>query len=152
MFVTFDPEDGTKPQVWDFDPDDVTRKQGEAIEKAMGTINGGPASFDAWLDLVRASNMKARGVLLWHLLKEKHPHLPIKDTPDFKRKQLKVEMSVAELRVLYKRISATKMDDAVREAFEHAFEVDIRDAMERETGVVHGEVVGTDVEETGKAS
>lgn len=147
MFVTFDPEDGSEPRTWVFDPDDVDRRQGEDIEKAMGTIAGAPASFDAWLELVRGANMKARTVLFWHLLRLDHRSLAYKDTPNFKRRQLKVEMSVAELRELYERISKTKMADETREAFEAAFDRDIAEAMERETGVISGEI-----EESGKAS
>jgi hypothetical protein len=147
MFVTFDPEDGSQPQTWVFDPDDVDRRQGEDIEKAMGTIGGAPANFDAWLELVRGANMRARTVLLWHLLRLDHKSLAYKDTPNFKRRQLKVEMSVAELRELYERIGKTKMADETREAFEAAFDRDIAEAMERETGVISGEI-----EERGKAN
>lgn len=137
MFVTYDPEDGSEPTTWDFDPEDVSRKDGQAIEKAMG---GDSASFDRWLDMVRAGNLTARTVLLWHLLKEKHPHLQFKDAPNFKKRQLQVQMSVAELRALKDQISRTKMDENTREVFEAAFDRDIRDAMERETGVVEGEI------------
>jgi hypothetical protein len=147
MFVTYDLEDGSPLRTWVFDPDDVDRRQGEDIEKAMGPIGGAPANFDTWLELVRGANMRARSVLLWHLLRLEHRSLAYKDAPNFKRRQLKVEMSVDELRELRERIAKTKMADEVREAFEAAFDRDIADAMERETGVISGEI-----EEVGKAN
>lgn len=147
MFVTFDARDGSDPVTWDFDPDDVTRKQGETIETAMGQVGNSPVSFETWLQLVQAGNMKARAILLWHLLRLTHPNLPFKDVPDFARKQLKVEMSVAELRALKDKISRVRMDDQTREIFEAQFDRDIADAMQRETGVIEG-----DIEPVGKAN
>lgn len=138
MFITYQGDGDAEPTRFEFDPDDVTSREGQAIEKAMG---GNAPSFDMWLELLRAGNMRARTVLLWHLLKQAHPGLRMEDVPDFKRKHLVVEMSVAELRELRERVAKTKMDPSVREAFEAQFDRDIADAMERETGVLSGELV-----------
>lgn len=50
-------------------------------------------------------------MLLWHLLREQHPTLRYEDTPDFRRKQLKVEFSRGELKVMRDQI-AEKVGDA----------------------------------------
>lgn len=150
MFVTYDPRDGSEPRTWDFDPDEITRKQGEAIETAMGLVGNSPVSFEVWLSLVQAGNMRARTVLLWHLFRLEHQSLAFKDMPDFVRKQLKVEMSVAELRALRDQIAKTKMDGQTKEIFEAQFERDIRDAMERETGVIDVDL--DQIEAPGKAN
>lgn len=138
MFVTWKPDEESEARTFDFDPDDVTRKEGEAIEKAMG---GQMPSFEMWLAAVQAGNMKARTILLWHLLKQEHRGMQLNDVPDFRRRQLKVEMSARELIQLRDKIGKTKMDDATREAFQAQFDADIAEAMEREGGVVSGEVV-----------
>jgi hypothetical protein len=138
MFIRWQAEGETEPTVFEFDPDEVTSKEGQAIEKAMG---GNAPSFEMWLELVRVGNIKARTILLWFLLQKEHPKTTLADVPDFKRKQLKVEMSVAELQELRTKMSKQKMEDGIREAFEAQFDVDIAEAMERETGVLTGELV-----------
>jgi hypothetical protein len=138
MFVKWQPEGQAEPTTFEFDPDEVTSKEGQAIEKAMG---GNAPSFEMWLELVRVGNIKARTILLWYLLQRDHPKTTLNDVPDFKRKQLQVQMSVAELQELRAKMAKQKMEEATREAFEAQFDVDIAEAMERETGVLTGEIV-----------
>lgn len=138
MFIYWQADGEAEPTVFEFDPDEVSSKEGQAIEKAMG---GNAPSFDMWFELVRAGNMRARTILLWHLLAQAHPKLQLTDVPDFKRRQLRIEMSVAELQKLRETIGKTKMDETTREAFDAQFDRDIADAMERETGVISGEIV-----------
>lgn len=76
--------------------------------------------------------MKARGVLLWHMMRQVHPKLPFKDIPNFRVRQLKVEQTVEELQALFKRISKMRLSDDDRDKLEMAFEVDMADAMKRE--------------------
>lgn len=135
MLVKFDPEDGSTPREFTFDPEDMLASEAQAVEKAYG------ASSEEWVNALRVRNAKARRVLLWHLLRQDHGNLKFQDTPDFRMRQMVVEMSVAELREVYDQISRTKMDEQTRELFEAAFERDIKEAMERETGVHEGEIV-----------
>lgn len=135
MLVTFDPEDGTEPRTWEFDPDDVGRKDAEDIEHHFGQ------PWEMFVDALRVRNAKARGALLWYLLRQEHPRMPFKDTPNFKMRQMKVEMSSAELREVWKQISRTKVDEGTMEAFEAAFERDLQDALEREGKAYEGEIV-----------
>lgn len=137
MLVTFDPEDGSPVRTWTFDPDDLLRSEATAIEKAYGEAQ------EMWINSLRIKNAKARTVLLWHLLKEDHPNLKFVDTPDFRMRQMKVEMSSAELKEVYDQIGRTKMDDDIREAFEAAFQRDYQDALTREGKAVEGELIAT---------
>lgn len=137
MFVIYDPEDGNKPQEWEFDPEDVLRKEAQAIEKVYGQ------AWEAWLNGLRTREVKARTVLLWHLMRRDHPKLRFEDVPDFRMRQMRVELGVAELRALRDTLLKTKMSDDTREAVEAAMDRDITEAMEREatrTGVYEGEV------------
>lgn len=126
MQVIWDPEDGTDKQTWQFDPGDVDFKQAKKIEGHYG------GTWDQWLQGLRTGELNARGVLLWHMLCHVHPSLQFKDLPSFRVRQLKVEMGVAELKDLWEKAKRIRLSDEQREAFEAAFEADMRDAMTRE--------------------
>jgi hypothetical protein len=137
MDVTFDPEDGSEPRTWVFDTEDLLKSEAKLIEKAYGS------SLEEWMNLLRIRNIKAREVLLWHLLCREHPKLKFEDTPDFRMRQLKVEMSSAELKDVYDQMSRTKMPDEMREMFEAAFQRDYQDALAREGKAVEGELISS---------
>lgn len=147
MHVTWKPEDGTDDRTWEFDPDNLLASEGRAIEKAYGA----PGGVEEWLNKLRVNEVRARLVLLWHLLKQDHPKLRIDDVPDFRLRQVKVEMSSIELRSLWEQMSKTKMDDDTLEAFKLAFDRDLADAVHRETGVYEGDIVEDDEEPGPKA-
>ena len=136
MEVKYDPEDGSEVQTWTFDPDDVLRSEAALIEKHFG----GP--WEVWVNDLRVRNVKARTVLLWHLLSQSHPgKLKFEDTPDFRMRQLVVEMSSSELMDVFHQVARTKMSDDTREQFEAAFGRDYQDALLREGKAVEGELV-----------
>ncbi len=136
MEVRFNPEDGSEPRTWTFDPDDVLRSEAALIEKHFG----GP--WEVWVNDLRVRNVKARTVLLWHLLSQDHPgKLKFEDTPDFRMRQLVVEMGSAELMEVYQQVSRTKMSEDLREQFEAAFQRDYQEALAREGKAVEGEIV-----------
>ena len=135
MYVRWDPENGEPVREFDFDPEDTLRSDAKLVEKHYGK------SWEVWLNNLRIKEADARTVLLWHLLRQEHRNLRFEDTPDFRMRQMKVEMSSAELRDLMKRTERMKLSDDERDQLRMAFEIDIRDAMERETGVHEGEVV-----------
>lgn len=138
MFVTFDPEDGSPTMHFTFDPEELRRSEAIAIEKAYGQ------PLDVWLNALRIKEVKARAVLLWHLFKMdgKHKGLKYEDVPDFRMRQMKLEMSSDELRELYNEMARTKMDEDVRDAFESAFQRDLQDALEREGKAMEGDIEG----------
>lgn len=133
MDVSYDPEDGSEKRSWQFDPEDLLTSEAIAIEKAYGE------GSEQWLQALRTNEAKARRVLLWHLLRQEHRTLAFKDTPDFRKRQLQVQMNVAELRELASKIGRMKLNEDTKEQLTAAIEVDIRDAMERE-GVFEGEI------------
>lgn len=127
MLVTWDPEDGSDKQTWQFNPGDVLRTDAQAIEKHYG---GG--SWDQWVQGLRVGEVQARAVLLWYMLKQVHSKLRFEDVPDFRVRQLQVEMGVQELKELFLRAKRMKMDPETREMFESQFEADMADAMARD--------------------
>jgi hypothetical protein len=135
MYVTYDPELENEPsREWNFDPEDLGSRDAIQIEKEYGS------AIDQWVNGLRTNEAKARRLLLWHLLRETNPRLQLRDTPDFRLRQFKVQMDVAELRKLRDRVAAMKMDEDQREMVIGAIDVDIREAMHRETGVMEGEI------------
>ena len=140
MHVTWDPEDGGEVIVLEFKPDDdLGSKEAEEIEKLFGQ------PIEQWVNELRMKSAKARRLLLWWMLRQNHRRLAFKDVPDFKLRQMKVEMDVAELQELWKRLSQTKMDEDRLDALRSAFEIEVRDAMERE-GVLLGEIAGEEMD------
>lgn len=134
MLVTYDPEDGSDKRTWTFDEGDVDRKEAQLIEKHYGE------PWEMWIGTLRVRNAKARGVLLWHLLRQEHKGLRFEDTPNFKMRQLTVEMSSDELKSVWDQMSRTKMDEDMRDAFEAAYHRDLQDALAREGKAFEGEV------------
>lgn len=127
MLVIWDPEDGSDKQTWHFDPQDVPRKRATEIEKLYS--EGG---WDQWVVALQAGEIQARAILLWYMMTKVHPKLQFKDLPDFKVRQLKTEMTVAELKDLWKRIVRMKLPADKMADMETAFQVSLEDAAERE--------------------
>lgn len=127
MQVTWDPEQaGEEKQEWQFDPDDVPFKDGKQIEKNFG------GSFDQWVAGLQMGQLEARGVLLWYMLYLVHPSYKFDDVPNFRVRQLKVEMGSIELTRLWDRVKKMKLKGNERDMFEAQFESDMRDALDRE--------------------
>lgn len=126
MFVTYRPEDG-ESQEWVFDPKRVKASQGEMIEKRFG------GNFDQWLAALQQGNMKARRVLLWHLMSLSHPTLRYEDTPDFYAGELEVQYNVAELRELRDQVARNKqLDSEERDLILGRIDAELEEAAERE--------------------
>lgn len=126
MHVAWDPQNGEDKQTWQFDPEDVHRKSAQLIEKHYG------GSYDQWRAGLMLGEINARAVLLWHMLTQVHPKLRFEDVPDFRVRQLTVEMGTLELKDLWQRAAKAKMAPDTREAFNDRFEVDMAEAMKRE--------------------
>jgi len=127
MRVTYAPEGGAE-QVWDFDPKRVRASEAEAIERRAGE------SWDAWLLNVQSGQMRARRVLLWHLLRRDHPTLRYEDTPDFFAGEVVVEHTRAELEEIRERVVRAKLPADQREQVLSALDMAIDEAREREGG------------------
>jgi hypothetical protein len=125
VHVTYKPEDGDQ-QEWTFDPLRIRASQAELIERRFGE------NWEAWTGGVQAGNMKARRVLLWHLLSREHPTLRYEDVPDFYAGELLVQHSVAELAEIRARVEKSSLPDDKREIVLAAFDREMTEAMARE--------------------
>lgn len=126
MHVEWDPENGEDRQTWQFDPEDVGRKEAQLIEKHYG------GSYDQWRAGLMTGEINARAVLLWHMLTQVHPKLKFEDVPNFRVRQLTSEMGTSELKELWRRAERAKMAPDTREAFNDRWQMDMEDAMKRE--------------------
>lgn len=109
MIIVYSPEDGDKQQ-WEFTPGKVRAGEAERIEKRYG------ANWTEFLQGVNTGSIRARRVLLWHLIRRDHPTLRWEDTPDFYAGELSVDMSLTELVEMRERVASDKTIDAeVRE-------------------------------------
>lgn len=88
MIITYTPK-GEQPQRFDYDSEDVRAKDAEQIEAKSGI------PWESFGLLVQQGSMKARRVLLWHLLRQQHGTLRLDDV-DFASKELSVEFNVKE--------------------------------------------------------
>ena len=130
MLVIWNPEDGSEVQTWHFDPDDVTRKRAVEIEKLYR--DGGGTNYDMWKVGLQSGEFAARAILLWYMMTKVHPKLAFKDLPDFAVRQLKVEQTVEELKLLWKQVQRMGLDDDKKADMEKAFRISLEDAAERE--------------------
>ncbi|SES20881.1 hypothetical protein [Lentzea albida] len=121
MIVTYTPDGGDR-QEWEWNPDKVRAVEGELIEKRFGD------TYDKFKVAVQSGSIKARRVLLWHLLKRAHPTLRHEDL-DFEASELKVEMTRGELELMKSRVAKAKgMDEATREQMLGALDSEIEEA------------------------
>lgn len=124
MHVTYRPEDGDE-QRWEFVPGRIRASQAELIEKRYGQ------NWEKWCADVQSGNMRARRVLLWHLLCREHHTLRFEDTPDFVADELLVEHSVTELSALKERLLKADLPEAEREQLVYALDLEMSEAIAR---------------------
>lgn len=140
-FVTY-AADGEPIREWDVDVDDLPESAAEKIERQYKKATADPTmTFDHFRLTLYQGGSVARRVLLWHLMREEHPSLRYEDTPDFRRKQMKVEFSRGEYKVMYDQVMEKAGDTAEREAALAMLEEEMRTAR----------VSLSDREESGKA-
>ena len=126
MFVTYKPEDGDV-QDWEFRPNKVRQSEGEMIEKRFG------GTWDQFVGAVQSGNLKARRVLLWHLMRRQHPALRLEDVPDFYTGEVEVRFSHDELLTIREKALKATLNDADREQIETALDIEITEAIARES-------------------
>jgi len=123
VIVTYAP-DGQEPQRWDWDPTKVRAVEAELIEKRF---NG---TWDSFRMAVLEGSVRARRVLLWHLLKRQHPILRLGDV-DYGLGELTVEMTRAELMEFRGAVVKAKgITDEEREKALRALDAEIESAPE----------------------
>ncbi|MFA7117119.1 MAG: hypothetical protein WC140_07835 [Bacteroidales bacterium] len=92
MIVTYSPA-GQDNQVWTWDPGQVRAKDAELIEDKFG------GTWDEFNLQLLQGRMRARRVLLWHLLRSEHPTIRIDDI-DFAASELTLDLQPAELQLM----------------------------------------------------
>ncbi len=90
MIVTYTPK-GQESQRFDYDAEEVRAKDAEKMEAASGI------PWESFGLLAMQGSMKARRVLLWHLLRQQHATLRLDDV-DFASKEMKIEFNAKEYR------------------------------------------------------
>lgn len=126
MFVTYAPEDQPDSTRWEFVPGRVRANEAEIIEKRWG------GHYDQFVSAVQSGSMRARRILLWHLLRKEHHTLRFEDTPDFYADELVVEHSRAELEKLRDRLQKADLTDDEREQAMTAIDIAVTEAIEAE--------------------
>lgn len=96
MIVTYTP-DGGEPQRFRFDPKIVMSGEAEAIEKRA------ESTWDEFQKAIMSGSIRARRVLLWHLLKKTHPPLRFDDVT-FRAGDVELEYERHELEDLRAQI------------------------------------------------
>lgn len=125
MYVTYRPEGGDE-QSWEFDPDRVRASAAELVEKRYGE------SWAMFLAGVQQGSIRARRVLLWHLIRRDHHTLKYEDTPDFYAGEVEVQYDAAELLAMRDAVMKAEVPDKEREQVLTALDMEITDAMARE--------------------
>jgi len=128
------PADGDA-QTWDFTPGRIRASEAETIEKRYG------GRWEDFLGDVKGGSMRARRVLLWHLLRTAHPGLKFEDTPDFYADELKCTYSYAELVAMRDRVQKANLAPDALEQITTALDIEITEAMSEE-GILDPDPVG----------
>lgn len=93
MYVNYRP-DGQPAQKFEFVPDKVMADEAELIELRFDQ------TWDQFLVAVMSGSMRARRILLWHLLRGAHPTLNLDDVR-FVVGEVQVEFDRTELQKMY---------------------------------------------------
>lgn len=136
MKVTWHPK-GSEPTVYDYDQEDVLGSHCIMIEKRSGL------TWERFNAGVLTGSMACRRVLLWYLTFRDHPAYQLRDVPDFRARELKVEQTHAELAEAMRRVEKLKpIDEADARENEQIIAIlrmQMDEAAEREGIEVDGE-------------
>lgn len=122
-------------QTWIFEPGRIRASEAEQIEKRYG------GRWEDFLADVKGGSMRARRVLLWHLLRTAHPGLKFEDVPDFYADELVCTYSYAELAAMRDRVLKANLDQDTREQVLTALDIEMTEAMSAE-GIAEPAPVG----------
>lgn len=129
MHITYAPEDDA-PQTWEFDPGKVRASVAEVIEKRYG------GTFDEFQAGVQQGQMRARRVLLWHLLTRQHATLRFEDTPDFYADSVKVQYGTQELERIRDAVAKAPLDTEKRDLMLAGIDSEMAEAAARDQAAV----------------
>ncbi len=127
MLVKYRPEgDESANKTWEFQPEKVRANRGEMIERRYG------ARYTEWVKEVQAGQLKARRVLLWHLMNLDVPQFRWEDTPDFMFGELEVDYGVADLQKLRRDVDESAMDDDTKRETLNRLDLEIASRLEKD--------------------
>jgi hypothetical protein len=127
MYVHYRPEDGDS-QTWEFIPGRVRVNEGELIEKRFG------GTYDEFIAAVQSGSLRARRVLLWHLIRKTHHTLHFEATPDFYADELEVQHTREELEELQRMAEKASMPDEDKTRVMASLDFAMQDAPAGSTG------------------
>jgi hypothetical protein len=141
MHVTYtpeDPADGDR-QEWTVSLGRMRQSEAVLLEKTFG---GTKDEFDI---AVQRGDSHARRVLLWHLMRQDHPRMPFKSTPDFFVDEIEIELGEKELEKLRGQIAkAPQLTEFERTTMLDALEAQLAEVREK-ASTIDGDVVTGDV-------
>lgn len=128
MQVTYAPEDKpTEKRTWDFSPEKIRASRAEMIERRYG------ARYAEWVKEIQAGEVKARRVLLWHLMTLDHPTMKMEDVPDFAFAELELDYSLSDLQKLRREVDESAMDDETKASTLQRLDLEIANRLTKST-------------------
>jgi hypothetical protein len=127
MLVKYRPEgDPSANKTWEFHPEKVRRNRAEMIEKRYG------ARYPVWAKEIQAGEVKARAVLLWHLMNLDVPQFRWEDVPDFAFGELEVDYGIPDLQKLRRDVDESAMDDTTTAETLNRLDLEIASRLEKD--------------------
>ncbi|MFY1660908.1 hypothetical protein [Micromonospora sp. WMMD1274] len=124
MIVTYKPEGG-EAQEWEFRPGRVKSSEAEILQRRFG------GTWDEFAVGVLKGDIRARRIMLWHLLRQAHNTLMFEDMPEFYMDELVVEHTKHELGEMRNNVEKlSSLTDDERAGMLAALEIQIEAAPE----------------------
>lgn len=147
MQVTYKPEG--KPEdnrSWEFNPERVRANRAEMIETRYGQ------RYAEWVKEIQAGQVRARRVLLWHLMNLDHPTFKMEDVPDFAFGELELDYAVSDLQKIRREVAESAMEDAVKDDTLRRLDMEIATRLGKNLEEVTAEDLGKDLTSDSSAS
>jgi hypothetical protein len=96
------------------------------IEKRYG------ARYPVWAKEIQAGEVKARAVLLWHLMNLDVPQFRWEDVPDFAFGELEVDYGIPDLQKLRRDVDESAMDDTTKAETLNRLDLEIASRLEKD--------------------
>lgn len=148
MLVTYKPEDKSTEEhrSWPFHPEKVRANRAEMIENRYG------ARYSEWVKEIQAGQVKARRVLLWHLMNLDMPQFKLEDVPDFAFGELRLDYAISDLQKLRREVDESSMEDTVKADTLRRLDSEIAKNLEKDPAELTPEDLGKEVPSESAAS
>lgn len=147
MQVTYKPEGKpTENRSWEFQPEKVRANRAEMIENRYGS------RYTEWVKEIQSGQVKARRVLLWHLMNLDQPTFKMEDVPDFAFGELELDYAVSDLQKLRREVDESAMDDQTKADTLRRLDLEIATRLEKDAGELTPADLGKEVPSESGAS